>query len=107
MRTSVSAGSFISPTARCRREHQPRPTPGSMVRHARTAIAVAGVTLLAACQDAPRRASGPPECSLTPSLAAAPARVPDTSPYDAIFAAAGVEFRVPAGLLRAIGYVET
>jgi N-acetyl-anhydromuramyl-L-alanine amidase AmpD len=77
------------------------------VRRKRAAIAACGVALLAACQDAPRNASGPPSCSISPSLAAAPARVPDISPYDAIFAAAGAEFRVPATLLRAISYVET
>jgi hypothetical protein len=74
---------------------------------ARAAIAGSGVALLAACQDAPRNASGPPRCSLSPSLTAAPGRVPDTSPYDGTFRAAGAEFRVPPTLLRAISYVET
>jgi N-acetyl-anhydromuramyl-L-alanine amidase AmpD len=77
------------------------------VRHTRTAIAATGIALLAACQDAPRNASGPAVCSVSPSRATAPARVPDVSPYDAIFAAAGAEFRVPAALLRALSYVET
>jgi hypothetical protein len=77
------------------------------VNQPRIAIAVAGLTFLAACQDAPRRTTGLPSCSAAPTLTAAPAGVPDTSPYDAIFGAAGAEFRVPAGLLRAIGYVET
>jgi N-acetyl-anhydromuramyl-L-alanine amidase AmpD len=77
------------------------------VRRARTAIAASGVALLAACQDAPRNVSGPPICSVSPSPAIAPARVPEISPYDAIFGAAGAEFRVPATLLRAISYVET
>jgi type I restriction enzyme R subunit len=37
--------------------------------------------------------SGPPSCSVSPSPAAAPARVPDISPYDATFRAAGAESR--------------
>jgi hypothetical protein len=78
-----------------------------MLRHARTAIAASWVALLTACQDAPRNPSGPPSCSVSPWPAAAPARVPDISPYDATFGAAGAEFRVPGSLLRAISYVET
>jgi N-acetyl-anhydromuramyl-L-alanine amidase AmpD len=80
------------------------------VRHSRTPIAAAGVALLAACaDDAPQRVSGPEACSVSRSLtaAAAPARVPDASPHDALFQAAGAEFGVPAALLRAIGFVET
>jgi hypothetical protein len=78
-----------------------------MVTNARTALAASATALLVACQDAPRNASGPPSCSVSLSPAIAPARVPDTSPYDATFGAAGAEFRVPATLLRAISYVET
>jgi len=70
-------------------------------------IVAASVAFLAACGDSPAKVSGPPSCSVSTSLAAAPARVPDTSPYDSLFAAVGAEFNVPAGLLRAISYVET
>ncbi len=79
----------------------------SIVTKARTAFAVSGLALLAACQDGPRKVSGPPSCSVALALATAPARVPDISPYDATFSAAGADFRVPATLLRAISYVET
>jgi hypothetical protein len=66
-----------------------------------------GLAVLVACQDAPRKAIGPATCSVSLSLAPAPARVPDISPYDATFSAAGAELGVPARLLRAISYVET
>jgi N-acetyl-anhydromuramyl-L-alanine amidase AmpD len=78
-----------------------------IVRPSSAAIALSGIALFAACQDAPRNASGPPRCSVSAAVAPAPARVPDTSPYDRIFRAAGAEFRVPLELLRAISYVET
>ncbi|HEU5173625.1 MAG TPA: peptidoglycan recognition family protein [Gemmatimonadaceae bacterium] len=70
-------------------------------------LAAPMVMLLAACQDLPKSVSGPPSCAVYASPTAAPGHVPDTSPYDAVFAAAGSEFGVPAELLRAIGYVET
>ena len=84
------------------------------MRHARSngiVIAIAGAALLGACSDsaAPPTAT-PPACAATsvPALAlAAPARVPDASPYDSLFAAASAEFRVPAAVLRAVSYVET
>ena len=76
------------------------------MNHLRAATALCGLALLAACGDTSRETSGLPNCSLA-SLAVAPARVPEASPYDAIFSAAGAELRVPAALLRAIGYVET
>lgn len=76
------------------------------MRHARAVIACLGTLLLAACADTPK-VSGPSTCTVSPSLAVQPARVPATSPYDDLFAQAGAEFGVPAALLRAIGYVET
>ena len=51
------------------------------------------------------------ECAVTRLPSAVPAIaaaiVPQASPYDEVFQAAGAEFGVPASLLRAIGYVET
>lgn len=78
----------------------------------RAVVAAAGAILLAACGgDSPGKVTAPPSCSVTrlpvevPTIAAAV--VPEASQYDAIFEAAGAEFGIPAGLLRAIGYVET
>jgi hypothetical protein len=76
-------------------------------------LTAAGVALLAACGRDASRVSGPPACTLVRALAGLaalgpePAVVPGASPYDAEFDAAGAEFGVPAGLLRAVGYVET
>ena len=77
----------------------------------RVASAAVCAVLLAGCGGSPDKAVAPPACSVTrlpasgPAIAAAV--VPETSPYEAIFEAAGAEFDVPPGLLRAIGYVET
>ena len=64
---------------------------------------------LAACGAPDRATLTAPACTAALSLATAiaPARVPDASPYDALFARAGAEFGVPAALLRAVSYVET
>ena len=67
-------------------------------------------TLLAACDGKSSRMTEPPACTIESALASrspAPAVVPEASPYDTEFAAAGAEFGIPASLLRAIGYVET
>lgn len=77
------------------------------MRHPRIAITTAAVALLAACQDAPPPATAPASCPVASSLVVAPASVPDSSPYDALFREVGAEFGVPASVLRAIGYVET
>ena len=77
---------------------------------ARALIAASCALLLAACGGSDKP-TAPPSCSVTsrpeavPAIAAAV--VPESSPYDGIFDAAGAEFGVPASLLRAIGYVET
>lgn len=85
-----------------------RPLPLPPVRLRQLLLPAAGVLLLAACGDSRDPVVGPPACAVTPMAAgAAPAVVPESSPYDALFAAAGAEFGVPAGVLRAIGYVET
>lgn len=76
----------------------------------RAAVTAACAILLAACGGSDKP-TAPPSCSVTrlppavPAIAAAV--VPDASPFDTIFEAAGAEFGVPASLLRAIGYVET
>lgn len=41
------------------------------------------------------------------ALGPAPAVIPMGSPFDTLFAAASEEYAIPAGVLRAIGYVET
>lgn len=79
----------------------------SSTRHSRSALATLAALLLAGCSGDSERVSGPPACLVSPAPAAAPALVPAVSPFDSIFVAAGTEFGVPAGLLRAIGYVET
>lgn len=73
----------------------------------RRAVPAAGAALLTACGDAPRRVSAPPTCTMMPTVAAAPAQVPDTSAYDEVFRNVGAQFGVPPQLLRAISYVET
>lgn len=80
------------------------------MRLERAVLAAACGLLLAACGGS-EKPTAPPSCSVTRLPAAVPtiaaAVVPEMSPYDAIFDAAGAEFGVPASLLRAIGYVET
>jgi N-acetyl-anhydromuramyl-L-alanine amidase AmpD len=76
------------------------------LRFAAAAVA-ASLLLLAACSDSPETVTQPGACSAAPASAILPAAVPVTSPYDSLFDAAGAEFGVPAGVLRAIGYVET
>ncbi len=81
------------------------------MRAQRSLIAAVSALLLAACGGSPDKTVAPPSCSVARVPAAVPtiaaAVVPNASPYDAIFEAAGAEFGVPAGLVRAIGYVET
>jgi N-acetyl-anhydromuramyl-L-alanine amidase AmpD len=70
---------------------------------------VASLVTLGACGGGAKDATGPSTCtaSLTLAAAPAPAVVPVASPYDSLFDAAGAEYGVPAGLLRAVSYVET
>lgn len=72
----------------------------------RAAAGVFALVFGAACRDrAPTAVTQP--CTISRSVSAAPARVPDSSQYDLHFQQAGREFGVPASLLRSISYVET
>ncbi|MBA3890168.1 MAG: N-acetylmuramoyl-L-alanine amidase [Gemmatimonadaceae bacterium] len=79
------------------------------MQHKRQVAVIAGLMLITACSDGPRKVAGPPSCAAIPGVAAGPtaAVVPLGSPYDAAFDAASREFGIPSGILRAIGFVET
>jgi N-acetyl-anhydromuramyl-L-alanine amidase AmpD len=78
------------------------------VRQTLLPTACLAAALLAACSDRPRQVVEPPAtCDALPAFSIEPARVPASSPYDALFTRAEAELGVPAALLRAIAYVET
>lgn len=77
-----------------------------IARHASLPLTVLAVLALAACGDGARRIAGGPSCSVSASTAEVPV-VPDSSPYDALFAGSGREFGVPVSVLRALAFVET
>lgn len=72
-------------------------------------VAVAAASVAGACSEAPREVVGPPSCTRAVGsvIGTVAAIVPLSSPYDSSFSAASVEYAIPDGLLRAIGYVET
>lgn len=73
----------------------------------RSLSAMLGLLLVAACGETRPPVIAPPSCVRDALPLPAPARVPAESPYDAAFESASATFDIPAGLLRAIGYVET
>ena len=70
----------------------------------RTAWTV-GLSLVAACHEAPVAPCPSPRVAGIAAEQAAPVARP--SPFDSVFHAAGTEFDVPPALLKAIGWVET